>query len=71
METALQQFLEEGLAPSTWKVYQSGLNRYKAFAESFKLAPFPVSGEKVTLFVVFLGFEGLSVSTIESYLSAL
>ena len=67
----MQQFLEEGLAPSTRKVYQAGLNRYKSFSASFNLAPFPVSIEKVTLFVAFLGSQGLSVSTIESYLSAL
>ena len=71
MEATLQQFLEEGLAPSTRKVYQAGLNRYLAFTGAFHLSPEPLTTEKVTLFVAFLGAEGLSVSTIQSYLAAL
>ena len=34
-------------------------------------APTPVTQESVTLFVAYLGAEGLAVSTIESYLAAL
>ena len=71
MEATLQQFLEEGLAPSTRKVYQAGLNRYLAFTGAFHLSPEPLTTEKVTLFVAFLGAEGLSVSNIQSYLAAL
>ena len=71
MEATLQQFLEEGLAPSTRKVYQARLNRYLAFTGAFHLSSEPLTTEKVTLFVAFLGAEGLSVSTIQSYLAAL
>ena len=71
MEAALQQFLEAGLAPSTRKVYTAGWNRYLKFAHTFSLACLPVTSEKATLFVAFLGTQGLSLSTIESYLSAL
>ena len=67
----MQQFLEAGLAPSTRKVYTAGWNRYIKFTNSLNLPPQPINVDKVTLFVAFLGSEGLAVSTIESYLAAL
>ena len=71
MEAALLQFLEAGLAPATRKVYSAGWNRYSKFAHSFSLEPTPVTSEKAILFVAYLGTQGLSLSTIESYLAAL
>ena len=71
METALHQFLDAGLAASTKKVYAAGWSRYQRFIQSFHLALLPISTENVTLFVAFLGSQGLAVSTIESYLAAL
>ena len=67
----MQQFLAAGLAPSTRKVYTVGWNRYIKFTNSLNLPPRPMTIDKVTLFVAFLGSEGLAVSTIESYLAAL
>ena len=66
----MRQFLEEGLAASTLKVYKAGWNRYIAFTGVFKIPPSPVTTEKVTLFVAYLGSEGLSISTIQSYMAA-
>ena len=57
--------------PSTRKVYAAGWKRYQSFATAFSLPAFPISYENATLFVAFLGAEGLSVSTIKSYLTAL
>ena len=71
VEAALEQFLDAGLASSTRKVYSAGWNRYLRFTRQFQLLPVPVSMEKVTLFVTFLGSQGLAVFTIESYLAAL
>lgn len=73
MERSVQQFLEAGLylAPSTRKVYTAGWNRYIKFTNSLSLPPQPINVDKVTLFVAFLGSEGLAVSTTESYLAAL
>lgn len=42
-----------------------------SFVRAFSLPATPVTPEKATLFVAFLGSEGLCVSTIESYLAAL
>ena len=71
LERTVHHFLEAGLSESTKKVYRAGWNRYMSFVRAFSLPATPVSPENVTLFVAFLGSEGLSVSTIESYLAAI
>ena len=71
LEATVRQFLKEGLAASTRKVYKAGWNRYIAFSGLFNIPPFPLTTEKVTLFVAYLGSEGLSVSTIQSYMAVL
>lgn len=63
--------MEAGLAPSSRKVYASAWKRYTRFATEFDLSPSPITAEKVILFVAFLGTQGLSPSTIESYLAGL
>jgi hypothetical protein len=67
----MQQFLEAGLAPSTKKVYAAGWNHYCKFTNRYSIPTNPITIEKVTLFVAFLGTQGLAISTIESYLAAL
>ena len=67
----MQEFLDAGLAASTKKVYASGWRRYLTFTQAFGLPPTPITVEKTTLFVAFLGTQGLSLSSIESYLAAL
>ena len=71
MEATAQQFLEEDLAPSIHKVYKEGWNRSIAFTRSFGLSSSPLTAEKVTLFVAYLGSQGLYISTIQSYMAAL
>ena len=70
VEGAVQQFLDAGLAPSTRRTYAAAWKRYQSFANTFSLPLLPISQEKVTLFVAFLGTEGLAVSTVETYLAA-
>ena len=41
------------------------------FSSQFSISPSPITVEKVTLFVAFLGNQSLAVSTIESYIAAL
>ena len=71
LEGEVCRFLEAGLAESTRKVYKAGWNRYLAFAQSLSIPDSPVTIESATLFAAFLGTEGLSAATIESYLAAL
>ena len=71
VEDAVQQLLEAGLAPSTRKTYAAGWKHYQSFTSAFSLAVFPIIHKKVTLFVVFLGTEKLTMSTVKTCLSAL
>ena len=52
-------------------MYQSGLRHYLSFTRALQIFPDPISTEKETLFVAYLGAQGPSVSTIQSYMSAL
>ena len=71
LERALQQFLASGVAPNTRKTYLSGWHKYQSFTASYSFTLFPVSSEKVALFVAHLGQQGLAISTIEVYLAGL
>ena len=63
--------MEAGLSDSTRRVYRAGWNRFLSFTRAFSLPATPITAESAILFVAYLGSEGLSVSTIESYLAAL
>ena len=52
-------------------MYKVGWNRYITFTRSFGLPASPLTAEKLTLFVAYLGFQGLSISIIQSYMAAL
>ena len=53
------------------KVYGVGWSRYQTFANQFGIASAPVTLEKATLFIAYLGSQGLVISTIEVYLVGL
>ena len=53
------------------KVYWAGWNKYQTFASQFSISTAPITIEKVTLFIAFLGNQSLAGSTIESYIAAL
>ena len=71
LEGALHKFMEAGLSDSTRRVYRASWNRFLSFTRAFSLPATPITAESAILFVAYLGSEGLSVSTIESYLAAL
>ena len=58
LESNFQSFLEAGITESTMKVYRAGWSRYQTFANQFEIASTPVTPEKVTLFVAYLGSKG-------------
>ena len=70
MESAVRKLFSSGLAKSTNQVYQSGSNRYLKFCSSALLEPFPVSEQKLAFFVAKLYLEGLSSTTVKTYLCA-
>ena len=47
------------------KVYRAGWSRYQTFVNQFKIASTPATLEKVTLFIAYLGSQGLAVSMFQ------
>ena len=71
MEKALHGFYSSGLAVSTQRAYSSGQKRFLAFCTKFNLPALPPSEHTIMLFISQLGLEGLSLSTIKSYLASI
>ena len=70
MDSTVQGYFEAGLAPSTKRSYQSGINCFLGFCNSYHIhTPLPVTQSTLCYFISALAKEGLSYSTI-SYLSA-
>jgi integrase len=63
--------MSAALAPSTLRVYRSGLKDFAAWCEGIEAAPLPSSPELVAGYVTELAERGLSVSTIEQRLAAI
>ena len=53
------------------KTYKAGWSKYQKFTYQFHLSPHPITGEKVTLFISYMGAQGLAASTIDVYLAGL
>ena len=71
LDQALLRYCDRGLADSTRRTYQSGLNRYLSFCFAFWVtAPFPVSETLLCYFVTALAREGIAPATIRTYLAA-
>ena len=71
MDEAVRFYCNRGLAESTRRTYQSGLNRYMSFCCAFGVpSPFPVSEMLLCYFVTSLARDGLAPATIKSYLAA-
>ena len=71
MEGALHKFYSQGLASNTKKCYSSGQKRFLSFCKKFNLDPIPPSEYTTLLFISQMGLEGLSLSTIKSYLASI
>ena len=65
-----RRYCNHGIADSTRRTYQSGLNRYLSFCYVFGVAaPFPVSEALLCYFVTSLAREGVAPSTVRTYLA--
>lgn len=71
MVQLVQGFYRQALAPSTLRSYHSAQSRYIMFCSSYNISPVPVSESSLSMFVAALAGEGVSHSSIKSYLSAI
>ena len=64
--------MHRGLADSTHRTYNSGVNRFRSFCDLFSVShPFPVSERLLCSFVAALARQGLAPSTTRTYLAAI
>ena len=69
MDSRTAFYFGQGLAASSVKTYQSGVNRYLKFCQSSEHVPLPVSQCLLCTFVSQLADEGLKHRSIKTYLS--
>ena len=70
VEESFHFFLQNGLANSTKRCYESGQRRYFTFCDKVNFSPLPASENSIALFISYLGSEKVSYKTIKSYLAA-
>ena len=71
LDGAVQHYFTAALAQSSHKTYRAVANKHLAFCESFKLPPLPTSEATLCYFTACLGQQGLTHSTIRTYISGI
>ena len=72
LERDVQRYFEHGLAASTRRTYQAGINKFANFCASYNIShPLPVSQTVLCLFISHLANLGLAYATIKTYLAAI
>ena len=72
LDGTVQFYCTKGLAVSTHKTYQSALRKFANFCTSYSIiSPFPVSESILCYFAAHLASQGLSPSTIKTYLAGI
>ena len=72
MEVSVHQYFEAGLAPATRKTYSAGIKKYIHFCSLSGITdPLQVSQQILCYFIAYLANNGLSSSTIKTYLASI
>ena len=72
LDTLLQGYFRNGLAPSTHRSYDCALRRFNSFCVQYNVSdPFPVTEKLLCYFSTKLANDGLAPQTIKVYLSAI
>ena len=66
----VEQYLANGIAPSSRRVYEAGIRKYKAFCNQIKQPLIPASELLLCRFIVSLAIKDLSHNSIKVYLAA-
>ena len=71
LDSALEFYFSNRLAPSTRKTYSTSIKRYSLeFCHSFSTPPIPTSEQLLCRFITSLALQNISANTIKVYLSA-
>ena len=71
MDDRIAFYFTQGLAASSLKTYQSGINRFIRFCQSQYQSPLPASEHVLCSFVSHLADEGLKHRSIKTYMSGI
>jgi len=72
LEEVVQRYFENGLAPSTRRTYQAGINKFVKFCAFYNInTPLPVSQSLLCSYISHLAISGLAHGTIKTYLAAI
>ena len=69
MDKTVESYFSQGLAPSSQRVYATGIRQYTEFCQHFQLSQLPVMELHLCCFVTALANDNVSHSTIKVYLS--
>ena len=69
LDPAVRLYFSSALATSSHRTYKTAENKYLTFCNSFRLQPLPSLEALLCYFVACLGQQGLTHSTIHTYLS--
>ena len=70
MDSLVQQYYADALAPTTRRVYSTAQSRYLEFCRVYHISPFPLTQESLSRFVAVLASQALTHRSIKVYLSA-
>ena len=71
LEQSVEYYFQQGLAPSSKRVYKSAKDRFISFCEKFHFNPLPVTKTLLCQYVSYLATQNIMHSSIKVYLSAI
>ena len=71
LETSVQHYFENGLAPSTQRTYQAGIQSFTRFCSLVGVSPNIVSQDTLCSYVAYMTNNNCAFQTIKTYLSAI
>ncbi|KAK8899548.1 hypothetical protein M9Y10_001864 [Tritrichomonas musculus] len=66
-----EQYSNNSIAESSKRTYQSSLNAYQVTMEKFHKDPFPITIDKLKVFITYQAYNNITLSTLQSYITGL
>lgn len=66
-----EQYSENSIAKSSKTTYDKNLRVYESIMEQFKQPPYPISIEKIKVFITYQAKHGITINTLKSYITGI
>lgn len=66
-----QQYSEHSIAESSKKTYNSSISVYEEIMRTFQKEPYPITVEKLKVFITYQAKNGISLNTLKSYITGI